>query len=326
VSVVPWVQDELEGLSAQSAVTELELMLQLVHASATQPRVEPAEIELARTRLGAVDPAAAFERAISAALQPGRARQAVAGVPSVDAMLRFHRERFGDAGDFEFVIVGDIAEAQLRPLVERYLASLPGSTRSERSLPKDERRAGVTRVRLSGRAARESAVRLAFHGPAQPSAGARMELEALGLQLQSELQEVLREQRGATYSVSVDCSWSAAGYLLTIHFECAPEQVGSLQQASWQVIRQLGSGPLAESAVDALRARLRASYGRGMTSSEFWAHELEQALRHGTPLSDIAKLPELGASVTGESVAAAARRYLKQDRYLDAVWSPGKEE
>src|SRR5258705_3803427 len=43
--------------------------------------------------------------------------------------LAFYRERFADAGDFTFVFVGNVDTTALKPLVERYLASLPASGR-----------------------------------------------------------------------------------------------------------------------------------------------------------------------------------------------------
>ena len=40
-------------------------------------------------------------------------------------------ERFANAGDFTFVLVGNFVLDSIRPLVERYLAALPGNPASE---------------------------------------------------------------------------------------------------------------------------------------------------------------------------------------------------
>src|SRR5205085_11642706 len=49
--------------------------------------------------------------------------------------LDFYRQRFARASDFTFVLVGDVDKERLKPLVERYLASLPNDGRKGRSAP-----------------------------------------------------------------------------------------------------------------------------------------------------------------------------------------------
>jgi zinc protease len=326
VQVEPWLSDDFEGFRGSSAAAELELMLQLVYLYVTSPRADPREFELFRASLREPpDPGRSFSPAISAALYPGNPRFARPNPDALDLgeMLRFYRDRLGNVGDFTFVIVGDIAEAELRTLVERYVASLPGSPRSDRRPAlKDERRSGITRVRWSGRKGRDSTVLLEFHGPAEPSARARSDLDALALQLEAELFEEVRQQRGGSYSLGVSTQWSADTYTLTIRFDCLPVDVGALQEVTWEVIGRLTQARASAAAVEALQARLRERYAKAMVSTEFWATELERAYAHGRPPEEILSLPDSSSRLTRESLAAAARRYLPRDRYLDAVWSP----
>ncbi|RZM13831.1 MAG: insulinase family protein, partial [Pedobacter sp.] len=46
---------------------------------------------------------------------------------SLSRTLEIYRERFGDASGMNFVIVGSVDEAKLKPLVEQYIGSLPTS-------------------------------------------------------------------------------------------------------------------------------------------------------------------------------------------------------
>ena len=45
--------------------------------------------------------------------------------------LAFYKDRFADASDFTFVFVGSFDAPTIKPLVERYLASLPALHRKE---------------------------------------------------------------------------------------------------------------------------------------------------------------------------------------------------
>ena len=50
---------------------------------------------------------------------------------SLDKSFAFYKDRFADASDFTFVFVGSFDVATIKPLVERYLGSLPALHRKE---------------------------------------------------------------------------------------------------------------------------------------------------------------------------------------------------
>lgn len=326
-TVRPWLSAGFEGLRGSSPTDEVELMLQLAHLYVTRPRADAHALERYRASLRAPpDASGAFGRAITAALHPGDPRftKPDPDTLALDELLHFYRDRFGNVSDFTFVIVGDLSEQQLQPLVERYLASMPGSPRADRLAPsRQDRRPAVTRVRLAGRAGGDSEIRLEFHGPATPNGTARVEVEALRVQLESELLRALRQERGAVYAPLVTASWSTDGYELTIGFNCSPEDVEPTREATWAVIDNLTREPLPASTVEALRATLAEQYTNATRVNQFWADQLAEAYMFGTPPQDILELPELSALITAEGLTHAARRYLRRDDYVDAVWSPG---
>ena len=50
---------------------------------------------------------------------------------NLDKSLAFYKDRFADASDFTFVFVGSFDLPTIKPLVERYLGSLPSLHRKE---------------------------------------------------------------------------------------------------------------------------------------------------------------------------------------------------
>ena len=50
---------------------------------------------------------------------------------NLDKSFAFYKDRFADASDFTFVIVGSFDLPTIKPLVERYLGSLPSLHRKE---------------------------------------------------------------------------------------------------------------------------------------------------------------------------------------------------
>ena len=49
----------------------------------------------------------------------------------MEKMNKIYKERFGNAADFTFFIVGNVEANELKPLVEKYLGSLPTSKERE---------------------------------------------------------------------------------------------------------------------------------------------------------------------------------------------------
>ena len=50
---------------------------------------------------------------------------------NLEKSLAFYKDRFADASDFTFVFVGSFDLPTIKPLVERYLGSLPALKRKE---------------------------------------------------------------------------------------------------------------------------------------------------------------------------------------------------
>ena len=81
-------------------------------------------------------PEVAFNTALGAALSQDHPRARPLTPALVDQMdlnksLAFYKERFADASDFTFVFVGSFDLPTIKPLVERYLGSLPALHRKE---------------------------------------------------------------------------------------------------------------------------------------------------------------------------------------------------
>ena len=81
-------------------------------------------------------PDTVFDEALDAALSQNHLRAQPLTPARVDQMnldksLAFYKDRFADASDFTFVFVGSFDLATMKPLVERYLGSLPALHRNE---------------------------------------------------------------------------------------------------------------------------------------------------------------------------------------------------
>ncbi|MEO8179450.1 MAG: insulinase family protein [Deltaproteobacteria bacterium] len=336
VQLTPWISDYEEGVKGAAYVEGLEQLFQALHLTFAAPGHDAAGFELQRRRLRELwatrgaDPDVFFQSEIDRAVwsaHPLYTQPApeAADQLQLEPMRKFYLDRFGDVGDFTFVFVGDTTAASLRPLVERYLASLPGSSREDGAREAVARyHPGVTRVRAPGGAGDEK-VRVFFHGddPLPPSAW--YDLDALSGYLELRLREVLREQLGAVYDVKV---WFVLrdpprqGYEMGFRFDCKAGQSEELKRAAFAGIGELKQHGVSQHYVDALRnQRARAAEG-ALQSAGFWLQELDDVYRrHRDPTLLLTEVSST-AHISSTALRRSALRFLRMGEYVDAVLEP----
>ncbi|RYY56724.1 MAG: insulinase family protein, partial [Chitinophagaceae bacterium] len=142
LEVNTYIEERMEGLAGHNATSEMEKALQLIHLSFTSPRKDTAVFRETLNQYHLVleeaqrNAMSSFNDSASAWLwnyNPRRSRLTPAKVNqlNLDRMFKIYNDRFGDASDFVFVFVGNFDKATIRPLLENYLGSLPGTGRQE---------------------------------------------------------------------------------------------------------------------------------------------------------------------------------------------------
>ncbi len=209
----PSIDAVTESITGSASARDVETMLQLVHLRMTAPRKD--EDAIGVWREGLAESLADRERSPDYQMaiksgevlwqgHPRRAPVRPADVQRADAdqALAFYRDRFGDASDFVFVIVGAVDLAALRPLVETYLASLPAKGRIEKERDDGARRVGGA-VKRSWKLGQEPKARVSIQylGDEPWTREKERDLFVLGRVLAIRLREVLREDLGGVYGV-----------------------------------------------------------------------------------------------------------------------------
>ena len=161
-------------------------------------------------------PDAAFEDALNAAVTQNHLRarpispELVAQM-NLDKSLAFYKDRFADASDFTFVFVGSFDLPTIKPLVERYLGSLPALHRKETGQDVGIRPPAASSRRKSTKGIEpKSQVGVVFTGPFQNNQKHRLVIRAMANTLEGSLQRVaargprrhVRRQRACPISPS----------------------------------------------------------------------------------------------------------------------------
>lgn len=337
VSVSPFIGGLEEGIGGSASPRDLETLLQLVHLYFTAPREDSTAFAAfqARARSSLENRGRSPEAAFADTLQVTLTQHHPRARPATPALLeeidlgsavRFYRDRFADASDFTFALVGTVDTAAVRPLVERWLGSLPALRRTEQGRDVGiHAPEGVVRREVFRGVEPKGATRLVFHGPADYGMTQRFELAALAQALDMRLRDVLREELGGTYGASVSSSLSREPrpeYAVSIDFGAAPERVAELTAV---VLRELDSlkttGPAAAD-VAKVQEMMRRSLETGLEQNGTWLSQILSYDRLGLPLAGIPAERRYVDALTPERLRDAARRYFDITRYVQVSLYP----
>ncbi len=242
--------------------------------------------------------------------------------------LEFYEERFSDAGDFTFVFVGDIDLEAIRPLVERYLGGLPATGRDEswRDTGKRAPEGVHEEVVFRGLEPQSSTV-ITFNGPFDHDDQVqRSAIRALALALDEELQAVVREELGGSYSIGVGpgITWRPEEtFQMNISFGSDPERTEEVVETIFGVLADVRErGPTDEQAANA-REALRRQFETDFQENRAWLSQLVSDYQRG--VEPAAALDTFDASVealTVDVLREAARSYLDPENFVRVTLMP----
>jgi zinc protease len=337
VYVNSFVGELEEYVGAGGSPEDMQTAFELIYLAFTAPRKDEGSFkswqqrETEQVRNRRLSPERVFQEDMQLFMsQNHRRRQPttpeVVEKVSLERALAVYQDRFKEAGDFTFVIVGNVDLDKLRPLVETYLASLPARGRKERWRDINVKwpRGKQSKTVVKGTEPK-SRVMLSFLGNETWSREKQDDMEMLSQVLQIRLRETLREEMGGVYGVGAGGGISRRPkqrYTFTVSFGCAPENVDKLKQKVLDEIAALQKNGIGEDYLDKVRQTRKRQHEINMKENGFWQSELEDAWRYG---EDPKKIPEIDpwiARVSSDRVKAAARRYLHLDAYVQGTLNP----
>jgi len=326
-----------QAVRGMASPRDLETMFQLAYLSLTAPRRDPDAYRSALVRLKAAlenrssQPQVVFADKMQEAVHPGDPRERPLTVERLaeldyDTAFRIYQERFADASQFTFFLIGNFTLDQIRPLVLSYLGSLPSLGRKESWRPVGGRPpAGVVHVSAVKGKEPRSTVRIVFSGEGHYSRENLHDQTALLRLVDLRLHEVLRDEMGGVYGVSVSGTLDFRPYeryAVTIGFSCAPEKVEVLTRAVFQEIESLKGRGTDQDHIDKIKAAERRERETNLKDNAFWLSVLPNYYRSGWDPRGILQYDELIARTSSDRLKAAAREYFPANRYVIGVLSP----
>jgi zinc protease len=324
------LDENSQSLRGSASSRDLETLFQLAWLRMTQPRVDSSAFLAFKNQMRSVmanqrnTPEAVFDDTITVTMAQHHPRVKIMAPELLDSVdlrraLDIHRERFANGGAFTFFLVGSFTPDSVRPLVERYLASLPALQRSEKARDVGIRPpTGVVEKTVRMGVEAKAQTQLIFTGECKYSYENRVVLGALRDLLDIRLREALREDRGGTYGVSVGGSCHRIPtelYEINVSFGSAPERVDELVKEVFAVIDSVKAGIVSDSNLIKVKEIPLRSHETALRQNGAWISSMADADEDGRDQRDFLRLPEIINGVTRGKLRDAARFYLRKDQY-----------
>ena len=218
------------------------------------------------------------------------------------------------------MIVGNFTVDSIRPLVLTWLGGLPSTHRKEtwKDIGVHTPTGVVTRDVKRGTEPKARTV-IVFNGPFEWTRENRYAMASLAEVLRMRFRDVLREQLGGTYDVSVSQSSERDPrheYQFSVDFGSAPERVDTLRAAVFREIERIKrDGPTAEE-IEKVREIQRRGEETEVRQNGFWLNALASAARYGQDPRMILKRSELRATLTPDAACATLRGSISTSRVM----------
>jgi zinc protease len=337
VNVTPTIGAYQEGIAGAGSPKDASTIFQLIYLYFTAPRPDSTAFLSYQTRMKALianrgaSPSAAFGDTLEVVLARHHPRAEPLTSATFDRMdllesLDFYRDRFSDASDFTFVFVGNIDTTTIKPLVERYLASLPATHRKEswRDIGMDYPRGVIHRDVHKG-SDEKSQTQIVFSGPFDYTRHDVYLLSALVDVLQIRLRDRLREQLGGTYGVSVGADptpYPRQRYAVSVGFGSAPDRVDELTRAAFAEIDSLKKYGPTKTDIEKVKEIEIRELERGLRENRSWLSLLTTYLQNGWDPRDILAYGEQVKKLEASDIRDAARKYLDERNYVSVSLYP----
>ncbi|MEN2413632.1 M16 family metallopeptidase [Flavobacterium mesophilum] len=330
-----------EMVSGSANVKDIETMMQLVHLRFVQPRFDNQMYALMKQRLEnllknrANDINAKMEDSLSAVVygknnprvQPFN--QKYIDDLSFDKMKAFYQDRFADVSNFEFYIVGDVTPEVLKPLLEKYIASINGIKRKEKfknEVPKWVSNKIDHDVFIKMETPKSS-VRIAFLKDCAFTQKNRILASYLGDILTLRYTESLREKEGGTYGAGVKASVDKlpiSKASLQINFDCDADKVEHLLPIVYQEIDKIKKGEITTEDVEKTRTNYLKSREDSKNFNSYSMNLIYNYFENDYDMNDPKNYVDIVKSITAKDIQEFATSLLDKADSMEVVFKPLK--
>ncbi len=327
-----------EGINGSSTPRDFETMMQLLYLRFSNPRFDTEAHNAIMSRYAAflksmeTDPSKIMQDSVSLFLTNFSPRTILLNPDmlskvNLEQIRQIYTERFRDASDFVFFIVGNIEEPEVKTLVEKYIGSLNAGGSKETFIDRDVRPPKgkfVREVRIP-LTVPKSTVFVSHSADFKYTPYNNVCLKVINGILDLAYTEKVREEAGGTYDISVSLTSQKYPYENMsglIMFDCDPEKAASLKQIIYNEIDKLEKEGPAKEYLDKAVSNMLKTREEAKLHNNYWSSALYSYYYTGIDVNDPANYEDILNSLTVKDIRKAAKMIFGKADVADIVFNP----
>ncbi len=325
------------AINAGGSPKDMETILQLVYLNFTAPRFDQTDLDNLKKmyvpyfRNMESDPNYLMGKAFTETLYQNHPRRQVTSAAQIESLnletlARVHSALYSYADDFRFVIAGNVDLNTLKPLVEKYLGSLPTSKKEAYAVVDDGVRTATGEVTNDFRVSMQQpkvSVYLTYSGAIEDNAKNRLILDLLTRALDSRYMVSIREEKGGTYGVHVQGGINkepVEQYMAIIVFDTNEQLADELVDICYAEIEKIAAeGPLAEDVAKS-KEFLQKNYANVLENNSGWMSAITRWYEEGYNYKE--EYLGILESITLEDIQAMAQKMLQDNNRTLVIMRP----
>ena len=285
-----------EQIKGKSSVKDLEVLMQLIHMNFTNVRQDNEAYESLAGRLMGIlptllnNPDFVFSDSLMNTMYMNNSRFSLPTVQEIEAvdyatLLNLYQSRFENAGNFTFTFVGNTSPEELKPLIEQYIASLPGMAgQGEKPREIVTRRGAYTNHFTMPMETPKASTAIVYTGKMDYTPENIVKLNALGQLFRMEFTEKIREEEGGTYGVSVHQEAEKLpkeGFTLQFQFDTDPDKRDELVKVMDNITTDIRKEGPSEEMVQKIKEYMLKQHTDDLKKNEYALFNTWQYYVHG---------------------------------------------
>ena len=332
------VDDYEVGVAGQGSPKDIETIMQLIYLRFTAPRFSKDDFDVLMNQYRPYIENAQKNPDYISRVQRQKTlfgnhfrRQQL--TPEILDMIKFeqiepiYKSLYSNAANFTTYIVGNVDLATLKPLVEKYLGSLPVSKKLTKRADDGVRAVKGVVVNDFKTKMQQPKVGLTriYTGPIDYTMKNRVAMTVLSQVLRARYTVSIREEKGGTYSVGVGgrvMSDYEPWYQLIVLFDTNEQMADELSEIVIKEIKDIATdGPKADD-VEKVRKYLLKEYENQIQSNDNWVDWLDEYNYRG--INFVAEYKKAVEELTYDDLKALAAKVLADNNMAYIVMRPEK--
>ncbi len=330
------IEKTRHGVNLVSTPKDLETAMQLLYLNITEPRFDNEEFLIGINQIKAVlpnlekMPQLKLQKLIRETLYGGHDRVLTINSELVEKaniadFEKASRRLFGNVAGATVYVVGNVDAETLKPLVTKYIASLPGGKKGSKFIDRKEDivKGNVAKNETMEMETPKSTVLQVYTADMPYSVKNEVLLDIAKLYLDMVYVETLRESEGGTYGAGVAtmCIREPKDVaILQVVFETNPESAEKLSKLAVEGVQKIITEGIPADKFDMILKNVQKNIPQDRISNGYWGSVLQKYVEFGDKYDS--EYEEAVNTATPEAVVEAVKQLVDADNFIQLIVSP----